>query len=205
MFDYDDAACDIVTNSSKKYFLKLKNQQYFNQTGETLFAKLYRVMDEDCHEICFKIIHELLKEVKEVNDIENETSIENVLEMKNEVYKEKILRMLVTSWKVDSVNYDHYKIIISKLSSFLNLFMIMKENNKLQFEEAFPRYLSEMKSKHGNDLQNIIQQDYNCLISFMLRNNQNDLMDIVITCPQFYVNILKVESDGSSFGNLTIA
>ena len=38
MFDYDDSS-DIVTSSNKKYFVKLKNQQYFNQTGETLFAK----------------------------------------------------------------------------------------------------------------------------------------------------------------------
>ena len=113
--------------------------------------------------------------------------------------------MLVNYWKVDSVNYDHYKMIISKQSSYLNLFIIMKENNKLKFEEAFPRHVNEIKSTNGNDFQNIIQQDCNNLIAFMLKNNQNEFMDIVITCPQYDVNRLNIESDGSSFGNEIIA
>ncbi|CAO1413317.1 unnamed protein product [Diamesa tonsa] len=185
--------------------MKLKNQQYFNQTGETLFAKLYKIIDKDSHDICLVIIDKLFREIGTIYDIENETSIEKVLEMKNDIYKEKILRMLVNYWKVESMNYDHYKTIISKQSSFLNLFIIMKENNKVKFEEIFPRYLNEKNSKHnGNDSQNIIQQDCNCLLAFMLRNNQNDFMDIVILCPQFDVNKLTIESDSSFFDNESI-
>ena len=62
MFDYLDSS-DIVTNSNIKYFLKLKNQQYFNQTGHTLFAKLYKIIDKDCHDICFNVFDKLLEEL----------------------------------------------------------------------------------------------------------------------------------------------
>ena len=203
MFDYNGCH-DVVTSSNKKYFLKLKSQQYFNQTGETLFAKLYRTIDQDSYDIFLNVIEKLLKEMKEVYDIENETSIEKVLQMNNDFYKEKILRILVNYWKVDSVNYDHYKMIISKQSSYLNLYIIMKENNKLMFEDTFPRYLNEMRFKYENDFQNIIQQDCNCLLSFMLSNNLNELMDIVITCPQFDVNKLNIETDELSIENHSI-
>lgn len=109
--------------------------------------------------------------------------------------------MLVSYWKVGSVNYDHYKMIISKQSSFLNIFIMIKENNKIKFEESFPRYLNEMKSNGGINFQNTIQQDCNYLLAFMLRHNQNEFMDIIITCPQFNVNKLSIKADGSSFGN----
>ena len=45
MFDYN-YSCSAPINSTQKYFLKLKNQQYFNQTGETLFAKLYNIINK---------------------------------------------------------------------------------------------------------------------------------------------------------------
>ena len=141
----------------------------------------------------------LLQEIGQVSDLEMETSIEKVLQMSNEIYKEKILRMLVRTWKCGSVNYDSYKMILSKQSSFLNIFIMIKENNKIKFEENFPLYLNEMISNNGISYQNIIQQDCNYLLAFMLRNNQNEFMDIVINCPQFNVNKLIIESDGSSF------
>ena len=198
MFDCNVSS---VTSSNNEYLLKLKNQQYLNQTGQTLFAKLYNIIDKDCHhchDLCFNVIDKLLEEMNQVYDIEIETSIEKVLQMNNQIYKEKILRMLVYYWKVESVNFDHYKMIISKQSSYLNLFIILKENNKLKFEETFPQYLNQIKSK------NIIQQDCNNLLAFMLKNNQNELMTVIITCPVFDVNKLIIESVASSFDKESI-
>lgn len=86
MFDHDDPCCDVVSNSNKKYFLKLKNQQYFNQTGETLFARLYNIINKYSYDICFNVMEKLLNEIGEVYDLKIETSIEKVLQMNNGIY-----------------------------------------------------------------------------------------------------------------------
>ena len=204
MFDYKDNSCDIVKSSNRMYFLKLKSQQYFFQTGETLFARLYKTIDNDSHDVSLNVMGKLLKEMKKVEDIERETSIKKVLQMNNQIYKEKILRMLINYWKVNSVNYNHYKMMISKQSSYLNLYISMKDKNKFIFEQTFPRYLIEVKSNNGNEFQNIVQQDCNYLMAYMLRNNLHELMDIIVSCSHFDVNKLNIDSDGSSFCNESI-
>ena len=136
VFDFNEPS-EIVKVTSKKYFLKLKNEQFIKEAGISLFQKFYNIMDDECKTICMDIMENLLKEMKQITDIKYETSIDSVLMMDNEGYKEKILKLLVKYWKTFSNDYNYYKPILSDISPYYSLIVTLKERHEYVFEEKF--------------------------------------------------------------------
>lgn len=148
VFDFEQES-DAVTKNSKNCFLKLKNSQFIEKVGKSIFQKIYSIIDSECEEICYDILKKLLKEREFIEDIQGEVAIDNVLKMTNEVYKHKILTILLTYWKIFSKEYENFKVILSNTSPFYGLFFTLKEENELEFEVAFPQYLESMQEKYG--------------------------------------------------------
>lgn len=197
VFDFE-AESETVTKASKKYFLKLKNEQYTKKAGESLFQKFYAILDADCQDICFDIMEKLLKEMRQIIDIKSETAIDVVLKMENETYKRKILTLLLTYWKIYSRDYNHYKTILSDLSPFYKLLLTLKERHEYEFEELFPKYLEVMKEKHGDRYENKVRRDCNSLLEFALNHSQRKAINIIINCPLIDANRVSIKSDDSS-------
>lgn len=192
-----------VTITNKNYFLKLKNEQFTIKTGETLFQKFYSILDEHCEEICFDIMENLLKEMRQIIDIKGETDIDAVLKMENEIYKRRLLELLMTYWKIYSKDYNHYKTILSELSPLFKLILTLKERREYEFEELFPEYLEATKQKHGDRHELVIQKDCNSMLKFALKHGQRRAINIIINCPLVDPNKVSIITDDSSFDSTT--
>lgn len=115
-------------NKEKKYFLELKNKQLIETSDESLFQKLYKIIENGdvYHEVCLRIVYEYLAEmdarVKEEKrnkadkndskqekdyheDLKKLVSIEYVLKMNNKEYQAKILEILVTYFNILDENF----------------------------------------------------------------------------------------------------
>lgn len=199
VFDFDGES-ETVTKASKKYFLKLKNEQYIHKTGESLFQKFYSIIDEQCRTICLNILDELLREMTQIIDIKGETAIDAVLKMENEFYQREILKLLMTYWKIDSKEYSRYKAILSDMSPYYKLILALKERNENKFEELFPSYLDTMKEIHGeHQYESFVRRDCNSLLEFALQNSQRGAINIIINCPIIDANKVFIKTDDSSF------
>ncbi|CAO1433522.1 unnamed protein product [Diamesa hyperborea] len=140
----------VKSEDDKKYFLNLKSQQYSFKTSQTIFKKLYSIIEDEkiYQEICIQIIEELLKAKDDlIMDIEIETSIEYVLQMKNLHYSTEILKLLVFYWDIEEKpdQFEKYSKILAQKSPFCELMLNLKGGTKHNFQELFYRYLNEMK------------------------------------------------------------
>jgi hypothetical protein len=198
VFDFD-AESDSVTKASKKYFLKLKNDQYKKITGKSLFQKFYAIIDSENEDICFDIMKKLLKEMKKIIDIKSETAIDEVFKIQNETYKHKILKLFMNSWKIYSKDYNAVKAILCDLSPYYKLFLTLKERREYEFEEFFPIYLELMKEKHGGRYESRVQKDCNSLLEFALINSQRKAINLIINCPLIDANKVSINTDDSKF------
>lgn len=198
VFDFKRES-DSVSKSSKNYFLKLKNLQFTQKTGQNLFQKFYTVIDAECEEIIYDIMNKLLQEMNYIIDIKSETAIDDVLKMQNESYKHKILKILMKYWKIYSKEYNQYKAKLADLSPYYKLILTLKEKREFEFEELFPQYLDGMKAKHGEDNYAAqVREDCNSLLEFALNNAQRRAINIIINCPLIDANKVRIKSDDSS-------
>lgn len=201
VFDFDDEV-ESVTKANKNYFLKLKNEQFTSKTGQTLFLKFYSTLDEECKGICFGIMENLLKEMHQIVDIKVETGIDVVLKMENQKYKYRILKLLMTYWRINSKDYHHYKTILSDLSPYFKLILSLKEYREYEFVEMFPKYLEAMKEKHGERFESLVRMDCNSLLEFALNHKQKKAINTIISCPLVDPNKVSIKSDGSKFDSI---
>lgn len=169
MFDFNTPK---EVGLSENYFLNLKSQQYYEQTSNTIFHKLYSIIENDKvnQEICIQIIEELLK-AKEcfIKDIETETSIEYVLKMENSHYSTEILKLLVFYWDIEEnpQQFENYKEILAQKSPICELILNLKEGTKHNFQVLFAHYLDNMKKQYKeypNLHQKLLQKDRKYLL-----------------------------------------
>ena len=144
---------EVGSNGEKKYFLNLKNQQYIRKTKNTLFLKLYSIIEDEKmnQEICIQIINELLKSKEElIQDIVQDTSIDYVLKMTNLQDSTEILKLLAFYWDIEEKpdDYIKYKEELADKSPFCEIILNLKEGTKHTFKELFVRYLDNMKRKY---------------------------------------------------------
>lgn len=199
VFDFEEES-ETVTKSSKKYFLKIKNEQFLQKTKKTLFQHFYKIIDVECEHICFLILEKLLKEMKQIIDIRNETSIDEVLTMKNEKYKHKFLNLLVTYWKPFSKDYFVVKSMLSEVSPFYKLILLLKENHIDEFREYFPEYLKIMKVKFGEDCYVMkVQRDCNSLLTFALGKKQKKAIEKILECEIIDANQVQIKTNNYSY------
>lgn len=198
VFDFDGES-ETVTRASKKYFLKLKNEQYTRKAGESLFQKFYSIIDGECEDICLNLMETLLKEMRQIIDIKGEVAIDAVLKMENDRYKHRILKLLMTYWKIHSKEYNHYKTVLTELSPYYKLILTLKERNEFEFEEFFPRYLETMKQRYGDRYESRVRKDCNSLLEFALNHSQRHAINIIINCPLIDPNRVQIKSNDSSF------
>jgi len=194
VFDFEHES-ESVSKTSKNYFLKLKNSQYTQKTGKSLLQKIYSIIDPECEDICYDMIKKLLVEMQQIEDIQGETAINDVLNMKNEIYKHKILKILLNYWKIFSKEYSHFKAVFSNISPYYNLFLTLKEGHEFEFEELFPKYLDTIKEK------DIFQEDSNSLLEFALHKGQRRAISAIIDNPAVDPNKVVIKVDESSFDN----
>ncbi|KAL7033754.1 hypothetical protein ACKWTF_007711 [Chironomus riparius] len=204
VFDFEQES-ESVTKTSKNYFLKLKNSQYTQKTGKSVFQKIYSIIDSENEDICYNIIKKLLDEMQQIVDIQGETAINDVLNMKNEVYKHKTLKILLTYWKIFSKEYSHFKAVVSNVSPYYNLFLTLKEGHEFEFDELFPKYLYSLKEKYGKcEIEDIFQQDCNSLLEFALHEGKRRAICTIIDNPAVDPNKVVIKVNESSFDNQNV-
>lgn len=138
-------------NTDHHYFLKLKNDHFIIRSGKSIFHKIYSIVNHANLKKCVVVIEEMLKEIKIIQDIKVDVEIDLVLELPDMEIKEKILKMFVKFWKIESKDYVYYRKILVDISPFYKLFLNLKENNEEEFEDTFPEYLNYMKIKHSEN------------------------------------------------------
>jgi hypothetical protein len=201
VFDFEKEL-ESVAITSKNYFLKLKNSQYIQKTGKSVFQKIYSIIDPECEDICYDIIIKLLEEMHQIIDIQGEVAINDVLKMKNEDYKNKILKILLTYWKIFSKEYSHFKAVFSNISPYYNLFLTLKEGHEFEFEELFLNYLDSLREKHVNDeVDDIFHDDCNSLLEFSLQKGLRRAISAIIDNPAVDPNKVVIKVDESSINN----
>ena len=152
VYDFN-AKKDTTEYDYKKYFLNLKSQQYFSQTGQTIFRKLYSIIEYEklYQDICIQIIEELLKEKEDlIQDIETETTIKYVLKMENTYDSTEILKLLVFYWDIEEnpEQFQKYKDILAQKSPLCELILSLKEGTKHTFQELLATYIDKMKVQY---------------------------------------------------------
>ena len=164
----------------KEYCLSLKNEQYFERTGKTLFDKLYSIIEDEKQnqETCLRIIEEILKtSQRSIQDIVKETSIDYVLKMKDIHYSTEILKLLVFHWdiKENQVHFIKYKDILAQRSPFCEIILDLKKGTDYSFKKLFYRYLGKMKflyKGYPNLHQTTLQKDRKYLWYYMILPNK---------------------------------
>lgn len=147
-------------------------------------------------------MNKLLDEIGEIFDIKSEAAIDELLKMQNEIFKQKILKLLTSHWRVYSKEYNHYKKILSDLSPYYKLFLSLKEHNEVEFEDFFSNYLSLMHTKHGDGTYEAkVREDINSLLEFALRHKQRQALSLMLNCPLIDPNQVVIKSRDSSFDN----
>lgn len=169
-------------NTDKSYFLELKNKQYIKQTGETIFEKLYSIIEEEKNqEICIQIINELLKDGLMIQDVVKKRSIDDFFKTKDTYYRTEILKLLSFYFEIEEKLGD----FIEK-SPFCKLIMNLKKETENTFEALFVRYLDEMKIKYKgrpNLHQITLQKDRKYLLDYKTFSEQYRTIE-----NNFYIN-----------------
>lgn len=167
-------------NEKKNYNLSVKNQQLITLTGESLFQKLYEIIDSGraYHDVCLRIMFECLSELKEEDEdkkaatpnlgAENRIktvylmhkkekliSMASVLKMKNEESKRQILALLLTHWNFLPQHFftefmDWYEQNKSSEVNFFSLALQLIAKEQTQFEENFKIFVAIMKRRYGH-------------------------------------------------------
>lgn len=176
-------------SSHKKYFLKIKSDQFMKKAGMSLWIKIYESasVSEGKAATCLSILHEMLIEIKQITDIRREVRIDAVLAI-GSALKDNILKLFMQFWKVNSKDYHYYRNIFCEISPFLRLFIALKEHDEDEFEDSFCEYLDFMRQNHLNDFNRKLQDDSNVLLTYSLNNGLKKAMQILIKCYSVDVN-----------------
>lgn len=173
-----------MLKTDKKYFLELKNKQLIESSNESLFQKLYKILEDGkiYHEVCLRIIYEYLEEMEgriadEKNnepdeaspklyhdDLRKLISIEDVLAMKNQKYQINILEIYVTYWNILHKDFATFKDKIFEVTktiegdiTFFSLAFQLIERKHTQFETNFDKYVEAKKKKSGHYYETIVK------------------------------------------------
>ena len=184
------------TTFNKQSLLLLINEQLKFNTVEhqTIFQMIYEYASKCGWTLdCSLIFEQLLIEMVEIVDIQSECDIDTVLKMSSN-YQKEILQLLITYWKIDSLNYEKYKELLLADNKYLYELMIMlKKGEDEHFQETYELYL-ETKTNYFLFLKNDIS---NIMLSLALKNNQKLAMELIVKCQMIDVNRIRVPTDKS--------
>lgn len=194
---------DIAVQSEKrtpninKYQLKLKNEQLIEQVGISIFNKIYQIVDLDNLKKCLIVLEELLKEMKEIIDINKETDIEYLLNnVKDEEIKESFLKIILKYWQIKSPSYGQYRRTFEQITPYFHLYFSLKENNEDEFVKSFPDYLEFMKLNHISNYHKFLVEDCKYLLFAADHGNHEKAIKLIVGC---YTNDKDLSDDYIQF------
>lgn len=187
----------IESNSDKNYFLKIKNDQFMRKTGMSLFSKIYSIVCDANSSTCLLVLHEMLKEMKQITDIRREVRIDTVLALTGDVQHD-ILKLMLKFWKTNSKDYHYYRNAFCEIAPFFKLYISLKELDEDEFEDSFCEYLDFMRQHCKEDFNQKLQKDSNLLLAFALNHGLKKAMQILIKC---YSVDIKKSNDHVSINN----
>lgn len=160
-------------NKDKKYFLETKNDQLIAVTGESLFQKLYKIIDQKLDtdfDVCLRILYEYLDEMdqddktRSVEDLKKLVSIQDLFMLSNKEYRIKFLEVLTSYWSVLQIDCAGYKQQVFHATdtkkgetSLLTLVYNLFENRYSKFETNFQSHVILTTARYGNYHQNIMR------------------------------------------------
>lgn len=170
--------------NDRNYCLILKSRQFKHETGKDLLEELYDVINDEerkfYRDVCLRIIFQYFYEVdveekkdsKEFTRIDEFGCINQVFEITNPTYKEKILKGIVVFWIKTNSNddiYEEYKNKIMSLEmsseskSFFEMEFLLKEKQNIKFEKSFVKYISDARKKFGDFYKIALKADLRLL------------------------------------------
>lgn len=194
--------------------LRVKNEEFMeNNNGQSLFEKCYEVLNnnvkceydvhskdykfqkahEHCENKCFEVVETMLMEMVDINDIKDQTSIETVLRMSNEMNREVILGYLTFFWKINSTNYEHYKAILSETTPLCRMAIMLKEeraNNDEFFALVGQYILSCVKYDSQVDRRKKMNTRVGFLLALAIKHYQKMAMERIINCDVYNIGVV---------------
>lgn len=184
-----------------------------NNDGKSLFEKCYAVLNNDvkceynvhskeykiqkaheyCENKCFEVVETMLMELVEIDDIKQQTTIETVLQMHNEMNREVLLGYLTFFWKINSINYDHYKAILCETSVLSRMAIMLKEQkaNTDEFFALVGQYILNCVKYDGKvDRRKKMNTRVGFLLALAIKYNQKIAMERIINCDVYNIGIV---------------
>ncbi|CAO1422344.1 unnamed protein product [Diamesa hyperborea] len=176
VYDYNTPK-SVGSTIEKNYFLKLKNQQYFNKVGQHLLFELYLVIKYDEFNnqgTCLQIIEELLKEeLYCITDIEIIIGNDQITKSLYDDIGAEILNLIAFYWDFNQnpVEFGKHKEYLAARSPFCKIILALKQGTEDTFIELFDQYLEEMKEKFKscpNLHELMLQKDRKYLLNYKM-------------------------------------
>ncbi len=187
------------------YFLVSKFDLYEQITKESLFVRLYSIIDEsdkpNYRHVCLRIIYQYLDELnktKQIDEVfeklEDRMKIDNVLTMDCKDFQKKILKVFVTYWNVSGDGLLSGKNInligdLKAISSFFDLAFMLKAKVTSTFENQFHIYIEKCKRIHGFYYEAKLKADNRLLLHIAEKNKLTQIRSFIFRiCPFNEVN-----------------
>lgn len=223
VFDWHNPDQHILTKG-KKYFLEIKNNQLMEKTGRSLFQHIYKIIESDdsYQEVCLRIVYEYFHEMEERlveekkikqaqnrsdekfseknqikgrTDFERLIAIDEVLSMKNEECREKLLESFVTYLLTLYFDVELFKmkilpeLVTKSQNPFFKLALQLIERKTNKFETNFNIYLEKSKHEYGNYFETAVKPMARLLIKIAEAKTMSQVQAFIYyKCPQLEIN-----------------
>lgn len=164
-----------------------KSQQFVDETRKNFAETICEMIDDDKNQIyrdvLFKLLHRYLNELEKQPQAFSELpSIEIILRMRNQEYKEKILKVIMIYWKVYDTDFCTKIISCAKskeFDTFFNLSVLLKTRKISKFHEAFETFVRSCKLTFGEYYKTLLNHEVQLLIALAKRQNFHNVIAFV--------------------------
>lgn len=179
LYDWHNHECfkTAVGEKNNKLYHLIHKFKAYNKSNSSVFKKLFEIIDnkdyQGYHHVCLRIIYEYMNELNKNNYAEIHELINHALQIKNEVYKVKVLKIatvflqntseqiykdlkmqILSEVKFNLENNSIYQISIDDIQKhcnekFFELVFLLKENHLKTFEFEFEDYMKTHQKLYG--------------------------------------------------------
>lgn len=205
-------------HKNETYCLVIKSKQMSSQTGKTLLQNLFAIIDDEneklFHDVCLRIIYQYLYEYDSGEESDMELfehitefgCIDDVFQMNNQEYREKILQILVVFWKKTYNNINEFEMYEAKvlettkasdglLVEFFKLAFLLKNNKSVRFIKEFELYIEKSKNKFGDYFKTGLRHEVRLLFKITEREGMHKTSEFIFEkCPNIEVNSTIMEN-----------
>lgn len=206
-------------NQNKSYCLVLKSRQYYNEKKQHLLDKIYETIDDEgakfYKSVCLLMIYQFMHELDQAEEERNKEKLNHedqteeafskldsfvtkrVFEIKDPVYREKILQILVVFLTPENISeLEEFKQKTLKkvrpnmeLNKYFELAFMLKERKNIKFEKQFEEYIKLMAKIYGDYHETELKPHVRLLFKITERQKMHKTSEFIFQkCPYIEIN-----------------